>query len=192
MNNKRLGNSFEQYMCGLLQRAGFWVHFISPSHAGSQPFDLIAAYHSYAFAIECKTVREGSVSFPLSRLEENQRLALHKWHQLTNFPALIAVGRPQIRGRECVVECGGERMGECGGEIRREGYVEDARENMAGMRGMRGKEMQQNAWEVFLFEYDWNQKSVQLTKSECFKCVDSLDPKELLLYLFTGFGKGGI
>ena len=97
-NNKRLGSEFEQYMCDLLKKGGFWVHFMSESRLGSQPFDIIAASGAYAFAIECKTVREGAASFPLSRLEEKQRLACHAWRKKTIFPALIAIGRPREDG----------------------------------------------------------------------------------------------
>lgn len=97
-NNKRLGNAFEQHMCELLRRGGFWVHFMSESKLGSQPFDILAASGAYAFAIECKTVREGAKSFPLSRLEENQRLAFDQWRKKTIFPAFIAIGRPEEDG----------------------------------------------------------------------------------------------
>lgn len=77
MNNKKLGTEFEREVCDLLNKKGYWVHFISPDNRGAQPFDIIAVKNKMAYAIDCKT----SVSnrFTMNRVEDNQVLAFDKW-----------------------------------------------------------------------------------------------------------------
>ena len=91
MNNKQIGTEFEKEFCKLLNKAGYWVHFITPRQDGSQPFDIIAARFGFAYAFDCKT----SVKkiFPISRLEDNQILAFDKWVRSQNHNAYIAVKR---------------------------------------------------------------------------------------------------
>lgn len=89
MNNKILGTAFENRMCDELADAGYWVHFITPDKRGSQPFDIIAVKDNVPVAIDCKT----SVKkiFPITRLEDNQRLAFDKWVRCGNQFATVAV-----------------------------------------------------------------------------------------------------
>lgn len=77
MNNKKLGTEFEREICRMLQRDGWWVHFIEPKQSGAQPFDIIAVRHGRAVAIDCKTCADQR--FSISRLEENQVLAFDRW-----------------------------------------------------------------------------------------------------------------
>lgn len=89
MNNKRLGMAFEQEVCKVLQKEGFWVHFISPDARGSQPFDIIAVKNGMATAIDCKT--SSKAVFSISRLEDNQIYAFEKWLACGNLDPLICV-----------------------------------------------------------------------------------------------------
>ncbi len=77
MNNKKLGNSFEQEWMNHLASLGMWVHFMQPAPDGSQPFDVISIDNAYGdthvCAWDCKTL--SGKRFPLSRIEDNQEMA---------------------------------------------------------------------------------------------------------------------
>ncbi len=90
-NNKVLGSNFEAEMCALLARHGYWVHFIQPDARGAQPFDIVAVSDGKAYAFDCKTLCDSRKSFPLSRLEENQKLAFERWGECGNGNAYIAL-----------------------------------------------------------------------------------------------------
>lgn len=89
MNNKQLGNEFEQEFCEMLKERGYWVHFITPDKRGAQPFDVIAVMNGYAHAFDCKT--SSKKWFSISRLEENQKMAFNKWIDCGNNSACIAI-----------------------------------------------------------------------------------------------------
>ena len=72
-SNKALGTSYEEALAGMLYERGFWVHLIRQTEAG-QPADIIACRGGKAFLIDAKVCSDGS--FPLSRIEENQELAM--------------------------------------------------------------------------------------------------------------------
>jgi Holliday junction resolvase len=91
MDNKRLGNSFENEVCEVLARNGYWVHFIVPDARGAQPFDIISAKDNIAYAIECKTLTESRKSFSIDRLEDNQLLAFERWIACGNHSPVIAI-----------------------------------------------------------------------------------------------------
>ena len=90
MNNKRLGTEFEREVVEMLKANGFWVHFLVANHGG-QPFDIIAVRDNHAIAIECKTLEDNKRYFPLSRLEENQRMGFEAWFRAENESAFVAV-----------------------------------------------------------------------------------------------------
>jgi Holliday junction resolvase len=81
MNNKTIGNSFEQELCGMLFEFGFWVHLLNANKAG-QPADIIAARNNKAYLIDAKVCSDNT--FPLSRVEENQDLAMELWKDCGN------------------------------------------------------------------------------------------------------------
>ena len=89
MNNKKLGNAFEEEVCKLLAQNGYWVHFIVPDARGAQPFDIIAVRDGVARAIDCKTCVAGS--FNISRLEANQIMSFELWLKCGNEEPLVAV-----------------------------------------------------------------------------------------------------
>ena len=89
MNNKKLGNDFEEEFCRLLTKKGFWVHFITPDKRGAQPFDVIAVKNNTPYAFDCKTSLRKF--FRLERLEENQIMAFEKWMACGNKTPYIAV-----------------------------------------------------------------------------------------------------
>lgn len=88
-NSKMIGTAFEQEMCGILKRNGYWVHFMSPDNRGAQPFDIIAVKDGQAYAVDCKTCKEKYLYF--TRLEDNQILAFNHWMSCGNGMPYLAV-----------------------------------------------------------------------------------------------------
>lgn len=88
-NNKKLGTDFENEAVEILNKIGYWVHFIAPDIRGAQPFDVIAVKESKPIAIDCKTsaVRR----FNISRLEDNQVSAFEKWLRCGNPEPIVLV-----------------------------------------------------------------------------------------------------
>ena len=89
MNNKRLGTAFEKRVCDMLNRDGWWVHFIEPKQNGAQPFDIIAVKRGRSIAMDCKT--SSSNRFSIKRLEDNQVLAFEKWLSCGNSEPCVVV-----------------------------------------------------------------------------------------------------
>lgn len=82
MSNKKLGNSFEQELCEKLSEYGFWTHNLAMNKSG-QPADVIAVRNKQAYLIDAKVV-SSSRGFALSRVEENQDLAMDLWNTQGN------------------------------------------------------------------------------------------------------------
>lgn len=83
MNNKKIGNDFEQEYAEILSKNGWWVTLLTPKkHIGSQPADIIAVKNNKAILIDCKTSE--SHLFPISRIESNQRNAYKKFNKCGN------------------------------------------------------------------------------------------------------------
>lgn len=76
-SNKKSGNKFEQVMSSLLADHGFWSHVLQQNKSG-QPADIIAVKGKYHTLIDCKVISDHD-GFPLSRVEENQRLAMKRF-----------------------------------------------------------------------------------------------------------------
>lgn len=81
MSNKTLGNIFEQELCEKLSEHGFWVHCMVMNKAG-QPADIIAVKNKKAYLIDAKVC--SNKVFPLSRVEDNQELAMDLWRECGN------------------------------------------------------------------------------------------------------------
>jgi Holliday junction resolvase len=81
MNNKKIGSGFEQALCETLSKYGFWCHLLNANKAG-QPADIIAVRNGKAYLIDAKACTNNS--FPLSRVEENQDLAMDLWKECGN------------------------------------------------------------------------------------------------------------
>lgn len=79
--NKKVGNDFESKFCDILFGEGFWVHNLAQNSAG-QPADVIAVKNGKAYLIDCKVCTKDK--FPLSRIEENQDLAMQLWKECGN------------------------------------------------------------------------------------------------------------
>lgn len=88
MNNKKLGNSFEQEFCEILFLHGFWVHNLAQNQAG-QPADIIAVKNGIPYLVDCKVCTNGT--FNKNRIEENQRLSMQLWDDSGNNAGLFAV-----------------------------------------------------------------------------------------------------
>lgn len=76
MSNRKLGNSFEAEFCEILAAHDFWAHNMAQNSAG-QPADVIAAKRNSTTLIDCKVC--SARGFALSRIEDNQHLAMEMW-----------------------------------------------------------------------------------------------------------------
>ena len=92
MTNKKLGNSFEQELCEKLAEYGFWTHNLAMNKSG-QPADVIAVRNKQAYLIDAKVVST-SRGFALSRVEENQDLAMDLWYDRKNGQGWFAFKLP--------------------------------------------------------------------------------------------------
>lgn len=81
MNNKKSGSEFEKRFAKILHEHGWWVHIMAQNAAG-QPFDVIAAKDGFTIAVDCKVCENDR--FPVSRIEENQQMAMRKWKDSGN------------------------------------------------------------------------------------------------------------
>lgn len=91
MSNKTLGNGFEVELGELLSRHGFWVHLLNANKAG-QPADIVAARNKVAHLIDAKVCSKRG--FALSRVEENQELAMTLWGKCGNGQGWFAIKVP--------------------------------------------------------------------------------------------------
>ena len=81
MNNRKTGNHFETELCDILSGYGFWVHPMRQDNSG-QPADIIAVRNKVSYLIDAKVCSNNN--FPLSRIEENQDLAMDMWKECGN------------------------------------------------------------------------------------------------------------
>ena len=81
MNNKKIGNRFEQNFCEILFQEGFWTHNLAQNQVG-QPADVLAVRNGKAYLIDCKVCINDT--FPFSRIESNQHTAMTLWKQSGN------------------------------------------------------------------------------------------------------------
>lgn len=88
MSNKSDGNTFEKEFAELLGQNGFWVHNLQQNVFG-QPADIIAARNGKTFLIDCKVCANDT--FCLSRIEENQALAMNHWQKCGNGTGWFAL-----------------------------------------------------------------------------------------------------
>ena len=91
MNNKTLGNGFEQELCEKLSEYGFWCHNLAMNKSG-QPADIIAVRNKIAYLIDAKVC--SSRGFALSRVEENQELSMSLWGERGNGQGWFALKLP--------------------------------------------------------------------------------------------------
>jgi Holliday junction resolvase len=92
MSNKKAGNQFEAELCEILSAYGFWCHNLAANAAG-QPADVLAAKNGKAYLIDCK-VCSTDKGFALSRMEENQDLAMELWNGCGNGQGWFAIKLP--------------------------------------------------------------------------------------------------
>lgn len=91
MSNRATGTRFEQELCELLAEHGFWAHNMAQNQAG-QPADIIAVKNNKAVLIDCKMC--SSDRFRLSRIEENQEMAMSRWYVVGNDYSYFALKMP--------------------------------------------------------------------------------------------------
>lgn len=87
-SNREVGNTFEQELCNLLFDKGFWVKNLKQDSAG-QPADIIAVKNKVSYLIDAKVCSDDE--FQLSRIEENQDLAMELWRECGNGMGLFAL-----------------------------------------------------------------------------------------------------
>lgn len=93
-SNKKLGNRYENKVANYLAEKGFWVHILQQNKSG-QPADLIVVNKKgIAFLIDCKEC--STQGFYLSRLEENQDLAMTKFREVSGNTGWFAIGFKNI------------------------------------------------------------------------------------------------
>ena len=92
MTNKKLGNDFEQELCEKLSEHGFWCHNMAMNKSG-QPADIIAVRNKQAYLIDAKVI-SSQRGFALSRVEENQDLAMDLWNERGNGQGWFAFKLP--------------------------------------------------------------------------------------------------
>ena len=97
LTNRRLGNSFESEFCEILAEHGYWVHNLAQNASG-QPADVIAVRNGKTYLIDCKVC--STRGFALSRIEENQDLAMELWKSCGNGEGWFAV---QVYGHQIVM-----------------------------------------------------------------------------------------
>lgn len=90
-SNKAMGNAFEQDLCEILAKHGFWTHNMAMNKSG-QPADIIAVRNKTAYLIDAKVC--SSRGFILSRMEENQDLAMELWKECGNGQGWFALKVP--------------------------------------------------------------------------------------------------
>ena len=88
MNNKKLGNDFEQELCEILADHGFWAHNFANRKNG-QPADIIAVKNGKAYLIDAKVCMYEV--FPFRRIEENQHLSMDMWIECGNTTPYFAL-----------------------------------------------------------------------------------------------------
>lgn len=88
MNNKQAGTNFEREFCEQLAKDKFWAHFMGGSKNG-QPADIIAVRNEKAYLIDAKDCKNDR--FPLSRIEDNQDMAMRYWEMCGNNQGLFAL-----------------------------------------------------------------------------------------------------
>ena len=89
LNNKQLGNKFENELGEILSGYGFWVHLLNMNKSG-QPADIIAVRNKVAYLIDAKVVSTKQ-GFALSRVEDNQDLAMDIWNEKGNGQGWFAL-----------------------------------------------------------------------------------------------------
>lgn len=88
MNNKQAGTNFEREFCEQLARDKFWAHFMGVSKNG-QPADIIAVRNEHAYLIDAKDCQNDR--FVLSRIENNQDMAMRYWEMCGNNQGIFAL-----------------------------------------------------------------------------------------------------
>lgn len=91
-SNKSNGSRFEQELAEHLSNSGAWVHVLQQNKAG-QPADLIVISRGHRALIDCKVI-SGHYGFKMSRIEENQRLAMTRFYERTGSPGWFAFKLP--------------------------------------------------------------------------------------------------
>lgn len=91
-DNRSTGNRFEQEIAEILYKNGFWVHVMQQNKSG-QPADIIAVKGKYHTLIDGKVVSDNE-GFPFSRIEENQRSAMHMFTRRCGELCYFAIKLP--------------------------------------------------------------------------------------------------
>lgn len=102
MNNGKIGNDFELEVLKIFGEMGFFCFLIPKRASGSQPADIQASRNNETYMIECKTLNNTTGKFPLTRIEENQRLSMRKWIECGNCQKNFCLFIKWNNGIHCV------------------------------------------------------------------------------------------
>lgn len=87
MNNKALGNKFENELDEILGKRMFWVHRLT-ANASGQPADFIATKNNKPYLIDAKVCSNDK--FDTRRIEPNQHTAMSWWYIVNHeYPVFI-------------------------------------------------------------------------------------------------------
>lgn len=100
MNNKKLGDSFENELAQILFHHGFWA-YVTKSKIGGQPADILAAKNKTPYIIDCKVCSDNS--FDTARIEENQKNAMFLFDKCGNSDGFFALKMPD--GQIFMLDC---------------------------------------------------------------------------------------
>ena len=88
MSNEKTGSDFEEEFSRIVFSRGFWAHKMTANRHG-QPSDVIISKNNMSAMVECKVCENNK--FPLSRIEDNQELAMALWMKTGNSHAYFAL-----------------------------------------------------------------------------------------------------
>ena len=92
ISNKKRGSNFEKDFAEYISKKGYWVApFPGKEYTNSQPADLSAAKNNEPILFDCKTLANKNGLFPISRIEENQRLAYKRFKACGNKYYYLAI-----------------------------------------------------------------------------------------------------
>lgn len=92
ISNKQKGHNFEEDFANYLSEQGWWVTtFPGKAYSNSQPADLIACRYNIGALIDCKTLENKTGTFPIDRIEDNQRKCWKRFRECENAIYFLAI-----------------------------------------------------------------------------------------------------
>ena len=90
LSNKKIGNDLESKVLDLLKQYKIWGVKLKEQENGA-PFDLIASKNNVFYGLEVKNIEHGA-RYPLSRVEMNQEMSIHKLNSVGTSNTFFVFG----------------------------------------------------------------------------------------------------